>query len=154
MIVAKICLSIAWKHGFETHTGSYDPTGLTKNRSAIQFFKLIKPKIWLLLNRMNHRQTAWASKLATGLRVGNTFYSNIFKKKKKNCQPCLLTNLTPFLCCKQLTIARSWYWSEGSLTLVVLFVVKRERERERRKEKSESITRSRWVLIFILGKNA
>ena len=84
MIVAKICLSIAWKHGFETHTGSYDPTGLTKNRSAIQFFKLIKPKIWLLLNRMNHRQTARASKLATGLRVGNTFYSNIFKKTKKN----------------------------------------------------------------------
>ena len=111
-----------------------------------------------------------------------TYFLQIFSKKKKkkkelviyllvitgslNCQSRLLTNLTPFLYCKQLTIARSLFWSEGSLTVVVMFVVKKrdcERERVLRKEKSESVRRSRWVLrlwegagggfMFILAKN-
>ena len=120
---------------------------------------------------MNRNQTARASKPVMGLWVGNIFSSNIFKKKKKqnktknkklviyllviagspNCQPRLLTNLTPFLCCKQLTIAKSWYWLEGSLTLVVFFVVKRERERESGGKKNMSLWQGAsefWYLFW------
>ena len=139
--MASICHHSTTQHGFETQTRPYSPTGLTRNRSAIQFFKLIKLKIWLLL------ETAWV--VVKPHRFLNrswvyglvTYFLQIFSKKKKkkelviyllvitgslNCQSRLLTNLTPFLYCKQLTIARSWFWSKGSLTLVVMFIVKKK----------------------------